>query len=1279
MAKREDIVKLAETLMGNRENIRNIGIVAHIDHGKCVSGKTNIVLANGTTVKAKALFESAETNGRIAGKTGDEVVFDITGQGINAVSFNKQSKDMEFRTISHAWKLKATEPLIKLTLSNGQEISTTPEHKYLCAGDDGTVTEKQAKDVMEKDFILCPRHLPAETLELEQFKTEFLDALSKDPGFIVNLDERNALELKRAILSYGMEKLRKGISSPYKSKSFYHCVYNGRYRLNDFRKIAGILRFNAFEKIAKINYRKTLNQHDHSSVSLNLPKTESGIIELFYLLGLIWGDGGKCGKDIRITNEDRQIIESVKRVCREVLGTKAKERKYAGKATRIDLSAGITFTRILEQFFEFPLKNKSHSITIPKIIRKMPNHFLKAFIQGYFDADGGIEMSRRAASISSASKRMIEDLYSALLRFGCIATIYGKKNTLFVSSSNLKPFSEKVGFRLERKQISLEKILSLSDSPNRNTDLLPIKSILLKQTRKTLGIPLNKFAKTQEAIELGLQNIYLKNFLDYVKTIYSFIGNPKIKNQEAWDELQAIEKIFFNCFTARVEKKGTCIEEFVYDFTVEGNHNFVGNGALIHNTTLTDNLVAAAGLISKELAGKQQFMDYYELEQARGITINSANISLVHKVKGIEYLINIIDTPGHVDFGGEVIRAMRAVDGVMLVVDAVEGVMPQTETVVRQALKEKVKPMLFINTVDRLVNELQVTEKEMQERFVKTIAQVNNLIKKNVPEEFVDEWKVNAMNGSVGFGSAYNNWAVSVPQKEETGIGFKEVYEYCKQEKQKDLAKKSPLHETVIKMIVQHMPNPMVSQKYRIPKIWSGDMESEEGKSMGSCDPNGVFTMMVNDVSVDAHAGDIATGRIYSGTVKKGSKLRLIGSQKEVTIQSVAIYMGPERITVSEISAGNIGALVGTRDIYAGETISEKEIKEFESFFSTAEPVMTISVEAKSTKDLPKLIEVIRQITKEDPNIKASINQETGEHLLSGMGELHLEVTQYRIEVDHKIPITVSPPIVVYHEAINKSSPTLESKSPNRHNKLKMRVEPIPAETLNNLIESRLNVKIRPKDKDIVVKLQEIGFDNERAKKIWCVHNNNVLVDATRGIQALQEIKELVIQGFKDAMDAGPLAKEKSEGIQVILEDATLHEDAIHRGPAQLLPTTTRGIYACMLSADAVLHEPKQTLTINVPEDFMGSVSKELGSRRTQISEMRQEGDTSIIIGRAPVKELIGFSAAIRSATQGRAIWTAEYAGYELLPRELQEKVIKEVRTRKGMDPQVKPAAFFLE
>jgi elongation factor 2 len=694
-------------------------------------------------------------------------------------------------------------------------------------------------------------------------------------------------------------------------------------------------------------------------------------------------------------------------------------------------------------------------------------------------------------------------------------------------------------------------------------------------------------------------------------------------------------------------------------------------------TTMTDSLIAAVGLMSEELAGKQLLMDFYELEQQRGITINAANISIVYKYEDQAYLVNIIDTPGHVDFGGEVIRAMRAVDGVVVVVDAVEGVMPQTETVLRQALRENCKPVLFVNKVDRLINELKVDEKEMQERLLKVIAKVNMLIRKFAPEQFKDKWQVNVEDGSVVFGSALYKWAISVPQMKKTNIGFKEVFTYCKEEKQDELSKKSPLYRAVMEMVVRHLPSPVEAQKYRIPNIWAGDLESEAGKAMINCDENGPLAMMITDVTVDPHAGEIATGRIFSGTLRKGVKVRIDG-KRDASVQQVCLYMGPERVNLDEVPAGNIAAIVGMKDVRVGETISNTDMQPFESFKSSFEPVITVSIEAKKTADLPKLIEVLNKITKEDPNIVVTINQETGEHLLSGMGELHLEVTKYRIEVDNGIPIEMSDPIVVYRETVRSKSPVLTGKSPNKHNQFMLTVETMSEDMLDKLIEAKIEGKIRKKDADKIAKLEEIGLGKDDAKRVWWVHNNCILIDNTRGIEAIQEIKELVCQGFVDAVNEGPLAKEKALGIIVRLHDAKLHEDAIHRGPAQVLPAITRTIYACMLSAKPVLLEPRQKIFINIPQDYMGAVTKELQQRRATIEEIRTEGDTTIIIAIAPVKELIGFSSAIRSATQGRAIWTAEFYDYKALPEFMQKEVIKEVRVRKGLDPEPKSAEYFL-
>jgi len=251
-------------------------------------------------------------------------------------------------------------------------------------------------------------------------------------------------------------------------------------------------------------------------------------------------------------------------------------------------------------------------------------------------------------------------------------------------------------------------------------------------------------------------------------------------------------------------------------------------------TTFSDNLLAGAGMISEELAGKQLALDFHEDEQARGITIDAANVSMVHKFNGEEYLINLIDTPGHVDFGGDVTKAMRAVDGTIVLCCAVEGIMPQTETVLRQALKELVKPVLFINKVDRLIREVKLTPEKMMERFTKIINDLNKLIERIAPEEYKQKWKVSVQDGSVAFGSAFHNWALSYPYMQKKGITFKDIIQAYEAggDEYKKLAKMCPLHEVVLEMVIKHHPNPKEAQKYRIPKIWFGDLDSETGKAL---------------------------------------------------------------------------------------------------------------------------------------------------------------------------------------------------------------------------------------------------------------------------------------------------------------------------------------------------------------------------------------------------------------------------------------------------------------
>lgn len=689
-------------------------------------------------------------------------------------------------------------------------------------------------------------------------------------------------------------------------------------------------------------------------------------------------------------------------------------------------------------------------------------------------------------------------------------------------------------------------------------------------------------------------------------------------------------------------------------------------------STLTDNLLAGAGMLSEELAGKQLFTDFDKQEQERGITIYSANVSIVYNSGGEDYLINLIDTPGHVDFGADVTRAMRAVDGAVVVICAVEGVMPQTETVLRQALKERVKPVLFINKVDRLIKELKLTPEDMQKRFERYIKEVNELIVKYAEPEFRNKWLVNVANGSVAFGSAFRNWAISLPFMQKTKITFKDITEMTNSGKDKELAKKASLHKVVSEMVIKHLPNPFDAQKYRIPKIWQGEIETDIGKQMLECNAKGSVIGIVTKVIPDPHAGLVSTARLFSGTLKSGEEVYLVGQYKKQRVQQVSIYKGPKRIPIREALSGNIVGIVGLTDAFSGETFCdpEKIITPFEEIKHIFEPVVTKAIEPEDVKQLPKLIDFLKQVNREDPSLDVKINEETGEYLVSGLGELHIDAKVERPLKERGIEIKSSTPIVVYRETVESITPEpIEGKSPNKHNKFYIVIEPLEESVYNALNSEKIQEEKISKIKEDTIELfVKNGLPREEAKKILDVYNKSLLINATKGIQYLHETFELLKQAFRDVCNEGPLAKEPCSRIKVKIVDAELHEDAIHRGPAQVIPAVRNAIREAMLQAKPRLLEPLQIIRIDVPEELIGEAMGEIQNRRGQVLNVETSTGTSIIKAKLPVAEMFGFEGTLKSATKGKGFYSLIEVVFELVPHSLEEGVIEGIRKRKGLE-----------
>ena len=681
MARKEDVVKNAVRLMNNTANIRNIGIAAHIDHGKCISGNSRILLGEGSTINAKSLYGKIALSGTKIRETGNETVFEPK-ETTEIFSVNKENGKIEKKRISHAWKLKGGR-MLKIRLRNGYSISTTPEHKYLIF-DGASFGFKEAQNLQKGETVVAARKLNCE-IDWQPEKMA-LKLMARDK-FYIKLKAEHAQILKEKIIGYGLKKAHKEISTDLKLKSFYHSTWKGTYRIADLIKLANLFGLDE-EHIAEWIYSFRLKDSD----PVKWPKNWKNV---FYLAGLMIGDG--TGN--KFVAGKSELAEKFIEICNS-LGVSPKIRNYSGKT--IEYSTNKTIHMFLNTLFDYPLKKKSHNVKISAFVNRSPDVLVASLLSGYFDCDGGIEKERSVISITSVSNAMIDDLKLLLPRFGCVPIIE-KDNTISISGESVSCFNENIGFGLKEKAKKAE-ILEKKSTGSIVCDTVPCKG--LAQIREKEG-----YSKA------SIYSPTIRTFRQIVAQLEKMGAAHKIGIDDlAFIEIKDIEEGF---------------EEIVYDFSVPENQNFVAEGIVIHNTTLTDNLVAASGLMSKDLAGKQLVMDFEDQEQARGITINAANISIVQQYDGKEYLINIIDTPGHVDFGGEVLRAMRAVDGVVIVVDAVEGVMPQTETVIRQALREYVKPVLFVNKVDRLFNELQVGEQEMQDRFVRVINQVNNLIKNN--------------------------------------------------------------------------------------------------------------------------------------------------------------------------------------------------------------------------------------------------------------------------------------------------------------------------------------------------------------------------------------------------------------------------------------------------------------------------------------------------------------------------------------------------------------------
>jgi len=394
--------------------------------------------------------------------------------------------------------------------------------------------------------------------------------------------------------------------------------------------------------------------------------------------------------------------------------------------------------------------------------------------------------------------------------------------------------------------------------------------------------------------------------------------------------------------------------------------------------------------------------------------------------------------------------------------------------------------------------------------------------------------------------------------------------------------------------------------------------------------------------------------------------MNIVGTK--VRAQQVSIYKGAARVQLNEVVAGNIVGIVGLRDVVVGETVSRNPIEPFEAISHLFEPVVTKSIAAKRTADLPKLIEILRQVGKEDPSLRIEINEETGESLMSGMGELHLEIIENRIKTEKGLEIEMGPPIVVFRESVVKASGVAVGRTPNKHNDFFVTVEPLEEAIVEAIANGTLpKGRIKKKDKSLNEALVGLGISRDEAGQYRDIYKGSVFLDRTKGIVQIGEVIELLLDAFEQVMDAGPLAREPCHKMKVSVVDMKLHEDAIHRGPAQVYPAVRDAIKEAFAKAVPAIYEPVQVHQIEAPIAFMGAVTSLVSTKRGTLVDVQQDESGITIRAELPVQEMIGWTSDLRSATEGRGVSSLVSQTFKKLPSDLQVKVIKQIRSRKGL------------
>ncbi|MBP0017964.1 MAG: elongation factor G [Cyanobacteria bacterium SBLK] len=662
-------------------------------------------------------------------------------------------------------------------------------------------------------------------------------------------------------------------------------------------------------------------------------------------------------------------------------------------------------------------------------------------------------------------------------------------------------------------------------------------------------------------------------------------------------------------------------------------------------TTTTERILFYSGIVHKigEVHDGNAVTDWMAQERERGITITAAAISTNWR----EHRINIIDTPGHVDFTIEVERSMRVLDGVIAVFCSVGGVQPQSETVWRQADRYKVPRIAFVNKMDRTGANFFKVYEQVKERLRAPAVPIQIPI--GSEGEFrgiVDLVRMRAKIYTNDIGTEIEDAEIPEDVQEqaeefraklveavaETDEALLEKYfedEDLSEEEIRTALRKGTIDGSIMPMlcgsafknkgvqllldaVVDYLPAPpdVPAIKGVLPDGTEADRKASDEEP---------FSALAFKIMADPY-GRLTFLRVYSGILKKGSYVYNSTKEKKERVSRLIILKSNERIEVDELQAGDLGAAIGLKEAITGDTLCDEDQPiVLESLF-IPEPVISVAVEPKTKQDMEKLGKALQSLSDEDPTFRVSTDPETNQTVIAGMGELHLEILVDRMLREFKVEANVGKPQVAYRETIKKAVDKVEGKfirqsgGKGQYGHVVLNLEPGDAGT---------------------------GFE---------------FISKIVGGKIPKEYIPAVEQGMKESCETGILAGYPLIDVKVTLTDGSYHE--VDSSEMAFKIAGSMGMKNAVQKASPIILEPIMKVEVEVPEDFLGDIMGDLNSRRGQIEGMNSEAGVSTVTAKVPLAEMFGYATDIRSKTQGRGIFSMEFGHYEEVPRNVAEAII---------------------